>query len=251
MREVSTELEKKLESRQKDRPITVTSTSHVPNLVSFFCKKTPAKPNLSQFRYPPERAEHLPPRPVRCGDDCGHAGQHRRAWRARRAGQGLRGRVPIGISRVARCRQELVPRRCTLGARVPRGPASPPFPSLRVVASPRGGRAVTSLVPALASRCRRSALLRRPQRRAGSLHPSAPRRRGETYGLVCAGRARRRRSHGASASPGCHAPDASFAVRRVGPRGWGRALFTPRAPGTAIHAPPAGRWRRRTPASRR
>ena len=64
MREVSTELEKKLESRQKDRPITVTSTSHVPNIVSFFCKKKPAKPNLSQFRYPPERAEHLPPRPV-------------------------------------------------------------------------------------------------------------------------------------------------------------------------------------------
>merc|ERR1712018_644342 len=29
MREVSTELEKKLESRQKDRPITVTSTSQV------------------------------------------------------------------------------------------------------------------------------------------------------------------------------------------------------------------------------
>ena len=42
MREVSTELEKKLESRQKERPITVTSTSQVPNTLS----QSPTKPNF-------------------------------------------------------------------------------------------------------------------------------------------------------------------------------------------------------------
>ena len=41
MREVSTELEKKLESRQKDRPITVTSTSQVPLLIRINSRCTP------------------------------------------------------------------------------------------------------------------------------------------------------------------------------------------------------------------
>ena len=44
MREVSTELEKKLESRQKDRPITVTSTSQVPLLIRIKSRCTPKNP---------------------------------------------------------------------------------------------------------------------------------------------------------------------------------------------------------------
>merc|ERR1712060_39167 len=59
MREVSTELEKKLESRQKDRPINVTSTSQV----SARKGRAPATPSRPLPPSPPS-APSAPPAPA-------------------------------------------------------------------------------------------------------------------------------------------------------------------------------------------